>query len=668
MVVESGELPGKLSPERIRLICSAETGVGSDGIVLVSPARDSHCVADLRILNPDGSEAGISGNGVRIAALYLHQRGTTTEDTFTVGTPAGPVTATVTSARTCSVAMGRAATASPDFPAGRPDGRGTVRSAGRDWAFRHVAVGNPQCAIRIENPGALAALDLAAIGPGIVSAGIFPNRTNVSFYVAGDHRVRARIFERGVGETRSSGTGALGAAVAAFLDGAAAPLTVEMDGGELTVDIGPELELTLSGWAEPVLQGRLAAPASVDPFRSFSEADPVRPREKRAAPAGRSRRLAAVPPYPFAALEEKVAARRAAGADVISLGIGDPDTPSFPHVIEAMRSAVADPDTRNYPSGAGRKEFRAAFTAFYRRRFGVDLDPETQVIPAIGAKECLHNLCLAFLDPGDVALSPDPGYPVYSTGPTLAGAEPILLPPGPDGAPDLGSVDPGTAARARLLFLNFPNNPTGAIVPDGFFDRAVEFARKNDVLVVHDNAYAEITYDGYVAPSFLATEGALEVGVEVYSLSKGFNMTGWRVGAILGNPEAVGAYRDLKSNVDSGLYEAIQLAAVAALEGPPGPLERLRSLYTRRRDLTVETLRAVGLELDPPKGTIYVWAPVPEGENSVGFSERLLEEVSVVVSPGSFYGPAGEGHFRISLTTPDERLETGLARIGSLLS
>lgn len=381
-----------------------------------------------------------------------------------------------------------------------------------------------------------------------------------------------------------------------------------------------------------------------------------------------SRRLAAVPPYPFAALEEKIATRRESGADVITLGIGDPDVPTYPHVVDAMQAAVGDPGTQNYPSGRGREEFRTAFTDFYRRRFGVGLDPETEAIPAIGAKECLHNLCLAFLDPDDVALSPDPGYPVYSTGPILAGAEPVLLPQGPDGALDLESVDSRIAARARLLFLNFPNNPTGATVPDGFFDRVVEFAHRHEVLVVHDNAYSEITYDGYVAPSFLATEGALEVGVEVYSLSKGFNMTGWRVGAILGNRDAISAYRDLKSNVDSGLYEAVQLAAVAALEGPPEPLDRMRGLYTRRRDLTVETLREVGLDVQPPKGTIYVWAPVPEGQTSVGFCERLLEEASVVVSPGSFYGPAGEGFFRISLTTPDERLVTGLERMRSLLA
>lgn len=260
LVVESSELPWELSPERIRRLCDPEIGVGADGIVLVSPGREPRRVAELRIFNPDGSEAEISGNGARIAVLYLHRSGSIAESTCTVGTAAGPITATITSARTCSVAMGRAGTMSPDFPAGPPDGRGTVQVDGEDRAFRHVAVGNPQCAIRMDDLAALTELDLAAIGPGIVSAGIFPNRTNVSFYVASGPRVRARIFERGVGETRSSGTGAVGAAVAAFLDGATSPLTVELDGGELTVEVGAELEITLTGWADPILGGTLSAP------------------------------------------------------------------------------------------------------------------------------------------------------------------------------------------------------------------------------------------------------------------------------------------------------------------------------------------------------------------------------------------------------------------------
>ncbi|HMT04963.1 MAG TPA: LL-diaminopimelate aminotransferase [Solirubrobacterales bacterium] len=378
-----------------------------------------------------------------------------------------------------------------------------------------------------------------------------------------------------------------------------------------------------------------------------------------------SKRLQAMPPYMFAELEKKVADKRAAGIDVISLGIGDPDHATYPHVVEAMQAAVAEPGNQKYPSNRGREEFRQAFSKFYLDRFGVGINPENEVIPAIGAKECIYNLCFAFLDPGDVALASDPGYPVYTGGPILAGAEAVLLPLREElgFAPDLDAIDAQTADRARLLFLNYPNNPSGAIVPDGFFEKVVEFARENEILVVHDNAYSETTYDGYVAPSFLATPGAKEVGVEVFSLSKGYNMTGWRVGAILGNADAISTYWRLKTNVDSGLFEAIQMAAVAALEGPSTSLEEMNGIYARRRDLTVDTLRAIGVDVKSPKGTIYVWAPVPDGYTSTSFCEKVLEEAAVVISPGSMYGRSGEGYFRISLTTPDERLSEALERM-----
>jgi LL-diaminopimelate aminotransferase len=378
-----------------------------------------------------------------------------------------------------------------------------------------------------------------------------------------------------------------------------------------------------------------------------------------------SKRLEAMPPYMFAELERRIADKRAAGIDVISLGIGDPDMPTYPHVVEAMRAAVTENGNQKYPSNRGREEFRQAFSDFYHARFGVTIDPDSEVIPAIGAKECIYNLCFAFLDPGDVALASDPGYPVYTGGPILAGAEAVLLPLKAElgFAPDLDAIDEQTAERARLLFLNYPNNPSGAIVPDGFFEKVVEFARKNEILVVHDNAYSETTYDGYVAPSFLATPGAKEVGVEVFSLSKGYNMTGWRVGAILGNAEAIQTYWRLKTNVDSGLFEAVQLAAVAALDGPTDALEEMNAIYVRRRDLVVDTLRTIGVDVASPKGTIYVWAPVPEGHTSVSFCEMVLEEAAVVISPGSMYGRSGEGYFRISLTTPDERLTEALERM-----
>jgi LL-diaminopimelate aminotransferase len=394
------------------------------------------------------------------------------------------------------------------------------------------------------------------------------------------------------------------------------------------------------------------------------------PEVQKRALADPSRRLDAMPAYLFAELERRIADKRAAGVDVISLGIGDPDQPTFPHIVKAMQEAVADPSTHTYPSNRGREEFRQAFSSFYGRRFGVEIDPETEVIPAIGAKECIYNLCFAFLDPGDVALASDPGYPVYTGGPILAGARAELLPLLPELSftPELSAVPADLAANSRLMFLNYPNNPTGSVVPEGFFDLVVSFARENEVLVVHDNAYSETTFDGYVAPSFLATPGAKEVGVEVFSLSKGFNMTGWRCAAILGNAEAISSYWRLKTNVDSGLFDAVQLAGAAALEGPSGPLERMNETYARRRDLVIETLRDIGVDVTPPKGTIYVWAPVPEGHTSTSFCELVLDEAAVVVSPGSMYGPSGEGFFRISLTTPDEGLTEALERMREHLS
>jgi LL-diaminopimelate aminotransferase len=383
-----------------------------------------------------------------------------------------------------------------------------------------------------------------------------------------------------------------------------------------------------------------------------------------------SRRLDLIPPYLFAQLERKIAEKRAAGVDVISLGIGDPDTPTYAPIVAAAQAAVADPSTHRYPSNRGRAEFRAAVAAFYARRFGVTLDPDSEVMPAIGAKECIFNLSLAFLDPEDVALASDPGYPVYTGGPTLVGASSVLMPlvPSLGFAPDLDAISATDAARAKLMFLNYPNNPTGAVVPDGLFERIVAFAREHDLLVVHDNAYSETTYDGYVAPSFLATPGAKEVGVEVFSLSKGYNMTGWRCAFVAGNAEAIAQYWRLKSNVDSGLFEAVQLAGVAALDpSVDAEVQAMNEVYRRRRDLVCDALRAAGVDVTPPKGTIYVWAPVPAGyESAAAYCEHVLEETGVVISPGGAYGASGEGFFRISLTTPDERLLEAVERIRQL--
>jgi LL-diaminopimelate aminotransferase len=381
-----------------------------------------------------------------------------------------------------------------------------------------------------------------------------------------------------------------------------------------------------------------------------------------------SKRLERLPPYLFAELERKVREKKEAGVDVISLGIGDPDTPTPEPVIAALAAAGADPGTHRYPSNRGRPELRAAFARFYERRFGVQLDAETEIVPALGAKECVFNLNLAFLDPDAIALAADPGYPVYTGGPLLAGAEAVLMPLLPERgfAPDLDAIGGDVAGRARLLYLNYPNNPTGAVVPDGLFERAVEFGREHDVLIVHDASYTETTFDGYVAPSFLETPGAKEVGVEVFSLSKGWNMTGWRTAALLGNAEAVNAYWHLKTNIDSGMFEAVQLAAAAALDA--GPPEEMRVIYQHRRDLVCDALAEIGVEVARPKGTIYVWAPVPEGHTSASYCELVLEESGVVVSPGGAYGPNGEGFFRISLTVPDARLAEAMERLRDSLA
>jgi LL-diaminopimelate aminotransferase len=383
-----------------------------------------------------------------------------------------------------------------------------------------------------------------------------------------------------------------------------------------------------------------------------------------------SKRLDLIPPYLFAELERKIADKRAQGIDVISLGIGDPDRPTPAVIVDAMQEAVTEPETHRYPSNRGRQDFRQAVSDFYNRRFGVEIDPNTEVMPAIGAKECIFNLNLAFLDPGDAALSADPGYPVYTGGPLMAGADPVLMPLLPEHGftPDLSAISDADRARAKLMFFNYPNNPTGAVVRPGFFEEVVDFCRSSDVLAVHDNAYSETTYDGYRAPSFLDTPGAKEVGVEVFSWSKGYNMTGWRCAAIVGNAAAIAAYWKLKTNIDSGLFEAVQLAGIAALSpDTDGDVKEMNALYTRRRDLVVDALERIGVDVTPPKGTIYIWAPVPAGfDSAAAYCEHVLEEAAVVISPGGAYGPNGEGFFRISLTTPDDRLLEAVDRLGRL--
>jgi LL-diaminopimelate aminotransferase len=382
-----------------------------------------------------------------------------------------------------------------------------------------------------------------------------------------------------------------------------------------------------------------------------------------------ARRLDQVPPYLFAELERKIVEKQDDGIDVISLGIGDPDLPTPDAVIEAAAAAVHDPATHQYPSNRGTAEFREAAADFYRGRFGVELDPGSQVIPVLGGKEAVGHIAFACLDPGDVCLSPEPGYPPYTSGPVFAGAEVYYLPLTEENAfqPDFTGLAAEIQQRANLLYLNYPNNPTGAIAAESVFTRAVELAREHDLVVVHDNAYSEITFDGYIAPSFLQTPGASDVGVEIFSLSKGWNMTGWRCGLIAGNDELVERYRGLKANLDSGLFEAVQRAAVVALTDERGFPRRMSEIYARRRDLLVDALGEIGLEVEPPKATPYFWVRVPEGHTSESFASLVLEQANVVVSPGSGYGPSGEGFVRLSLTVPDERLEEAVRRIeGSL--
>jgi len=376
-------------------------------------------------------------------------------------------------------------------------------------------------------------------------------------------------------------------------------------------------------------------------------------------------RVRTLPPYLFAAIEQQIAERRAAGIDVISLGIGDPDLPTPDHIVEALAEGARDPATHQYPSNQGEPRFRQAVADFYATRFGVTLDPSEQIVPLLGAKEGIAHICQVLLDPGDVALAADPGYPVYVNGPLLADgiARHLPLVPALGFQPDLEAIPAETLERAKMLFVSYPNNPTGAVIEDDFFARLVAFAREHDVVVVHDNAYADITFDGYVAPSFLATPGASEVGVEVFSLSKSYNMTGWRAGAVVGDREVVDAYWRLKTNVDSGMFGAVQRAAVAALTGSQECVREMCRVYRRRRDLLVTALRAVGMRVDPPKGTIYLWVPVPDGYTSASFTQQVLEQADVVVTPGAAYGPSGEGYVRLSLTVPDDRLGEAVRRI-----
>jgi LL-diaminopimelate aminotransferase len=351
--------------------------------------------------------------------------------------------------------------------------------------------------------------------------------------------------------------------------------------------------------------------------------------------------------------------------DVISLGMGDPDLPTPAFIIEEMKRQLDDPQNHRYPTNIGVHEFAAAGADFYQRRFGVEVDPETEFFPLLGSKEGLAHICWSTLDPGDLSLVPDPGYPVYGGSTLLAGADVKYLPLRPENnfQPDLTSISEKEARRAKLLFISYPNNPTSAVIEDDFFERVVEFATKWDIAVVHDNAYSELTFDGYVAPSFLAVPGAKDIGVEFFSFSKPFNMTGWRVGFAVGNADILEPLWRLKTNLDSGMFEALQRTATMILNGPWDFPAQMNEIYQRRRDVLIEALRAIGLPAEKPKGGIYLWIPVPEGHTSTSFAELVLDQAGVVVTPGNGYGPAGEGFIRISLTVPDERIDEAVERI-----
>ncbi len=376
-----------------------------------------------------------------------------------------------------------------------------------------------------------------------------------------------------------------------------------------------------------------------------------------------AKRIESLPPYLFAELDKKLAAKRAEDVDVISLGVGDPDTPTPAHIVEALKIAADDPATHRYPSYQGSEAFRTAVAGWYSRRFGVELDPETEVMTLIGSKEGLGHLSFAFIDPGDEALVPDPGYPVYGVSTRLAGGTPVSLPMPADRGflPDLAAAPVST--RTKLLWLNFPSNPTAAVADLATFEQAVVFAREQGLLLVHDAAYSEITYDGFVAPSVLQVPGAKDVAIEFNSLSKFYNMTGWRIGFCAGSAEAIRALSIVKTNLDSGQWNAIQRAGVAALDGPQDHIAMLRETYRKRRDLVVATFNDLGWKVEPPKGAIYVWLPTPDGRSSAEFADFLLDEAGVFVAPGNGYGGGGEGYIRISLTVPDVQLEAAMDRV-----
>ncbi|TET25471.1 MAG: LL-diaminopimelate aminotransferase [Dehalococcoidia bacterium] len=378
-----------------------------------------------------------------------------------------------------------------------------------------------------------------------------------------------------------------------------------------------------------------------------------------------SRRISNLPPYFFVEITKKIAEKKARGEDVVSFAVGDPDLPTPNHVIDQICRAARDPANHRYPETAGLPELRQAIASWYKKRFDVSLDPDSEVLPLIGSKEGIAHIALCLIDPDDTALVPDPAYPVYAIGTILAGGKTYYLSLTEENnfLPVLDTIPAHVLEEAKVIWLNYPNNPTGAVADIDFFNRVVKFAQQHDIAVCHDGPYSEVAFDGYQPLSFLQAEGSKEVGVEFHSLSKSYNMTGWRIGMAVGNAEMIDALKRVKSNLDSGIPQAIQYAAMAALTGPQDCIQRHNNIYQRRRDLVIDMLNRIGLEAKPPKASLYVWAKVPKGYTSAELANSLLEEVGVVVTPGAGYGKNGEGYIRLSLTIPDAGLVKGLSRL-----
>ena len=378
-----------------------------------------------------------------------------------------------------------------------------------------------------------------------------------------------------------------------------------------------------------------------------------------------SNRLGKLAPYPFVEISRIIAQKRAAGADVVTFGIGDPDIPTPQPIIDRLLQASQDPPNHRYPETDGLPELRRAIAHWYNQRFSVKLDPDTEVLPLIGAKEGIGHVAFCFLDPGDLALVPDPAYPVYGVGTMFAGAESYVMPLYEEDGwlPELDTIPADVARAAKVMWLNYPNNPTSAVATTEDFASAIAFCREHDIALLHDAAYSEVGYEGYRAASFLEGDGAREVGIEFHSLSKTYNMTGWRIGMAVGNADMIKALFQIKANLDSGIPQSIQEMAIEALTGSQDCIEDNIAIYQRRRDRVIKALRTLGLSVAVPKASLYIWARVPEGYTSAEFARRLLEETDIVVTPGSSYGKYGEGYIRFSLTTPDERVETGCQRL-----